>query len=107
MQLLGAAKTYVCPPTFHIGGEGRRPSSPPLSILCIFYEKCLMASSLVAFLAPYMNVCLVFTPGNPPIIFPPLAVPLWYFVATFILPLLPPDVFTGNHEDPLVVLLLD
>ena len=41
----------------------------------IFYGKCLMASALVSFLVLYMNRCLVFTPGNPSIIFPPLTVP--------------------------------
>ena len=39
-----------------------------------------MASALVSFLAPYMNICLVFTPGNPPIIIPPLAVPYMVFL---------------------------
>ena len=31
MQLLGGAKTYVRPPTFHIGGGGAPPRHPTLS----------------------------------------------------------------------------
>ena len=50
------------------------------TLMSFSMRSVLMASALVFFLAPYMNRCLVFTPGNPPIIFPPLAVPYMVFL---------------------------
>ena len=45
------------------------------TVISFSMRSVLMASVLVSFLASYMNICLVFIPDNPPIIFPPLAVP--------------------------------
>ena len=50
------------------------------TVMSFSMRSVLMASALVSFLAPYMNRCLVFTPGNPPIILPPLAVSYMVFL---------------------------
>ena len=50
------------------------------TVMSFSMRSVLMASVLVSFLVPYMNRCLVFTPGYPPIIVHPLAVPYMVFL---------------------------